>query len=104
MREEPLSRFADNVSRLAGMHGLSLEQLARLLGLTAQTISLWRSGKRRPSGDALLAVGDLFGIDPVALSHHTFSELMPLLAQPEQYERVEARIAGAKSMRNLKAV
>ena len=41
------SPWADNVSRLAGMHGLSHDQLAKLLGLSPQTISTWRSGKRQ---------------------------------------------------------
>ena len=41
---ESVNYFAENVSRMAAMHGLSLERLARLLGLSPQTISTWRAG------------------------------------------------------------
>ena len=57
-----------------------------------QTISMWRAGKRSASADALLAVGSFFEIDPVALSNDDFAELLPLLAQPERFNRIEAKI------------
>ena len=44
------------------------------------------------SADALLAVGSFFEIDPVALSNDDFAELLPLLAQPERFNRIEAKI------------
>jgi transcriptional regulator with XRE-family HTH domain len=68
------SPWADNVGRLAGLHGLSHDQLAKLLGMSPQTISTWRSGKRRPSGDAFLAVGEFFEIDPVQLNQRSFED------------------------------
>jgi transcriptional regulator with XRE-family HTH domain len=92
MREQEMSRFADNLSRMAGMHAVSHDHLARLLGLSPQTISMWRAGKRSASGEALLAVGSFFEIDPVALSNQDFAELLPLLAQPERFKRIESKI------------
>ena len=92
MREQEMSRFADNLSRMAGMHAISHDHLAKLLGLSPQTISMWRAGKRSASAEALLAVGSFFEIDPVALSNDDFAELLPLLAQPERFNRIEAKI------------
>ena len=92
MREQEMSRFADNLSRMAGMHAISHDHLAKLLGLSPQTISMWRAGKRSASAEALLAVGGFFEIDPVALSNDDFAELLPLLAQPERFNRIEAKI------------
>jgi transcriptional regulator with XRE-family HTH domain len=92
MRAQEMGRFADNLSRLAGMHAVSHDRLAKLLGLTPQTISMWRAGKRSASAEALLAVGSFFEIDPVALSNQGFAELLPLLAQPERFNRIEAKI------------
>jgi transcriptional regulator with XRE-family HTH domain len=92
---ESVNYFAENVSRMAAMHGLSLERLARLLGLSPQTISMWRAGKRTASGGALMAVGTFFEIDPVALTRHSFDQVLPLMADPDRYRRIEARITGA---------
>jgi transcriptional regulator with XRE-family HTH domain len=93
---KPANYFAENVSRMAGMHGLSLDQLARLLGLSPQTISMWRTGKRSAGGEALMAVGSFFEIDPVALSRHSFQEVLPLLANPARYASIESKIEAAK--------
>jgi transcriptional regulator with XRE-family HTH domain len=88
--------WADNVSRLAGMHGLSHDQLAKLLGMSPQTISTWRSGKRRPSGDAFMAVGQFFDIDPVALNQQSFEELLSWVANADRFKAVEAKIKRAR--------
>jgi transcriptional regulator with XRE-family HTH domain len=77
---------------MAGMRAVSHEQLAKLLGLSPPTISMWPAGKRSASADALLAVGGFFEIDPVALSDDDFAEPLPLLAQPERFTRIEAKI------------
>jgi transcriptional regulator with XRE-family HTH domain len=90
------SPWADNVSRLAGMHGLSHEQLARLLDMSPQTISMWRAGKRRPSGDAFMAVGSFFEIDPVALNQQNFEELLSWVANPDRFSAVETKIKRAR--------
>ena len=90
------SPWADNVSRLAGMHGLSHDQLAKLLGLSPQTISTWRSGKRRPSGDAFMAVGSFFEIDPVQLNQRSFEELLSWVANADRFKAVEAKIKRAR--------
>jgi transcriptional regulator with XRE-family HTH domain len=86
------SPWADNVSRLAGLHGLSHDQLAKLLDMSPQTISTWRSGKRRPSGDAFLAVGEFFEIDPVQLNQRSFEGLLSWVSDPERFKAVEAKI------------
>lgn len=69
----------------------------------------------RPSRSGGAASGDpaatlcwrsatLYGIDPVALSRHTFAELLPLLAQPDRFDRTEAKVAKSDSRQDLKAV
>jgi putative transposase len=42
------THFGQNITRLAGMFGLTQSQLAQAVGVTPQTISLWRTG-REPS-------------------------------------------------------
>jgi len=90
--------WADNVSRLAGMHGLNSEQLAQYVGLTPQTISMWRSGKRRPSTDALLAVGRFFEIDALGFATHPFKEHLRAVGDPKRFESVEQKIRGEKAL------
>ena len=42
-----------------------------------------------------MAVGTFFEIDPVALTRHSFDEVLPLMADPGRYRRIEARITDA---------
>lgn len=98
----PYSPWADNVTRLAGMHGLTHQQLAELLGLSPQTISLWRSGKRQPSAAPMMAMSKLFHIDLVALSDQPFRELLPLVADQDRFDATELAIR--QHRRPLKAV
>jgi transcriptional regulator with XRE-family HTH domain len=84
------------------MHGLSLDELAKLMGMSPQTISMWRAARRQPSGNALLQIGELFEIDPVALSLQEWVDVLPLVADQDRYRRVEAKIK--KRQRKLSAV
>ena len=51
--------FATNITRLAGMHGLTPSQLAKVLGVTPQSVSLWRSG-REPSTNVAMKASHVF--------------------------------------------
>jgi transcriptional regulator with XRE-family HTH domain len=84
------------------MHGLSLDQLAKLMGMSPQTISMWRAARRQPSGQALVAIGELFEVDPVVLSLQEWVDVLPLVADQERYKRVEAKIK--KRQHKLSAV
>ena len=55
-----------------------------------------RSGKRRPSGDAFMAVGTFFEIDPVQLNQRSFEALLTWVADPDRFKAVEAKIKRAR--------
>lgn len=44
--------------------GISQSELARRLGVSQPTVSDWISGKKRPSGDKVLALATEIGIPP----------------------------------------
>jgi transcriptional regulator with XRE-family HTH domain len=95
------NHFANNITRLAGMHGLTQSQLAKALGVTPQSVSLWRSG-REPSTTVVMKASDVFQLAAEKLFLVEFEELMPLMAEPEHYRTVEKNIQRALS--DLKGV
>lgn len=52
--------------------GLTQKQLAGRLGSTVSdvTVSRWETGERRPDLDALAAIAEAMGKDPIDLYHH----------------------------------
>lgn len=95
--------FGGNVSRLLGMHDLSARDASQLLGISSVALSQWRTGKRGPSLDALLRLGQFFEVPTDRLMTEDFSGLLAgPLADVERFERVEAKIARAR--RGLKVV
>jgi transcriptional regulator with XRE-family HTH domain len=97
----PPSHFADNITRLAGMHGLTQSQLAKVLGVTPQSVSLWRSG-REPSTAVVMKASEVFKLPAEKLFSVEFSKLMPLMDDPEDYREVEKNIQ--RRLSNLKGV
>lgn len=53
----------------------SLAEIAAQLGVARQTVSRWRSGKKRPGTEARRKLHELFGIDPHAWDRRV--ELLP---------------------------
>jgi transcriptional regulator with XRE-family HTH domain len=85
------THFAENISRLAGMYGLTQSQLAKALGVAPQTVSLWRSG-RQPSTSVIVRASQIFQLPAERLFSAEFAELLPLMAEPDQYRAVEKNI------------
>ena len=96
-KEETMSLWAENVSRLCGFHNISHQELAQLVEMSPQSVSMWRAGKRKPSGDALIQIGSFFGIDPVLLTQQPMSELLPAVADRGRFALVEDKIAKRRS-------
>jgi transcriptional regulator with XRE-family HTH domain len=95
------THFAENITRLAGMFGLTQSQLAKALGVTPQTVSLWRSG-REPSTPVMIRSSEIFELPAERLFSAEFADLMPLMADPDRYRRVEKNIQ--RELRDLKSV
>ena len=83
------------------MHRLTDRELAALLGITAQTVSLWRHGKRAPGSSTLIKAAELFGL-PANLLYADPTELLPLAAEPDRFIETERKIS--QERRGLKAV
>jgi transcriptional regulator with XRE-family HTH domain len=91
--DEIAAIWADNLSRLMGMHRLSGSQASPLLRMSRQGISEWMTAKRMPTTHHLLAVGRFFEVPPASLVTSTFSELLAgPLGDSERFARVEKKI------------
>ena len=62
-KSEP-SWFKDNFIRLLGLHGLTQNSTAELLGVSAATMSSWLNEKSTPSLAKAIDIGHLFEITP----------------------------------------
>ena len=95
------NQFASNMSRLAGLHGLAQKELATVLGLTPQSVSLWRTG-REPSARVVVRASEIFLLPAERIFSSEFAELMPLMCEPDHYRAVEKNIQ--RALRSLKSV
>jgi transcriptional regulator with XRE-family HTH domain len=95
------THFGQNISRLAGMFGLTQSQLAQAVGVTPQTISLWRTG-REPSTSAMLRISELFELPASQLFTAEFADLLPLMTEPDYYRTVEKNLQ--RALHGLKSV
>jgi transcriptional regulator with XRE-family HTH domain len=90
------SRFGDNLARLLGVHRLTGSRASSLLDVSPQALSDWSHGKRQPEPDTLERVSKFFDVRPERLAHAEFADLLANeLADPQRFERVEARIRRA---------
>jgi transcriptional regulator with XRE-family HTH domain len=85
------AHFGRNIIRLTGMFGLTQSQLAQAVGVTPQTISLWTHG-REPSTSVLLRISEIFELPASKLFTSEFADLMPLMADPDHYRKVEKNL------------
>ena len=91
-------RFSDNFVRLLGLHALSANFTANLLGVSGATVSAWSNGHSSPSLAKAVMVGELFQVSTDRLLGAEFADLLAdELADRERYERVEERIRRARS-------
>jgi transcriptional regulator with XRE-family HTH domain len=97
-------RFADNLTRLMGLHRLRSKDAARLLKVDPAQMSHWLRGKRQPSAASLLKISDLFDISANRMANASFADLLASeCADVARYERVEVRIRrGLTRLREVK--
>ena len=95
----PGATFARNLTKLAVLHDLNDQRVAELVGVTPQTVSLWRHGKRAPGANALLAAARLFDAPPQAMYSDDFADLLPL--DVEWYREVQRRVGAPRKLRAL---
>lgn len=87
-----MTHFADNLTRLCGMHALSAAKAAALIGVSAQTMSEWRNG-RDPSLTTAMRAATLFELTVERLYNATFLDLLQdELMDPQRWQRIEERI------------
>lgn len=96
-------RFTDNFVRLLGLHALSQNFAAELIGVSGATLSSWMNGKSSPSLGKAVAVAELFQISTDRLTGAAFADLLEQeLADRARFERVEERIRkGRGSLRSV---
>ena len=86
-------RFADNLQRVMGVHRLSSNATAALLGITPATLSSWLNGRASPNLHRAISVAQLFRINTERFLQVPFSDLLAHeLADPERFEQVEREI------------
>ncbi len=91
--ERDLPRFTDNFIRLLGLHGLSQNFTAQLLGVSEASMSAWMNARSTPSLAKAIGIAELFQLSTDRLMGAEFADLLAHeLADPERFERVEARI------------
>jgi transcriptional regulator with XRE-family HTH domain len=89
-----MSRFGENFARVLGLHALTGRQAARLLGVSEQAVSEWLTGKREPGTSSLLQIASNLEVDGLRLMNEPFTSVLPQLADPDRFERVEKRLNG----------
>jgi DNA-binding XRE family transcriptional regulator len=92
------SHFSDNFVRILGLHALTQNTAAALVGVSGATMSAWMNGKTSPSLTKAIAVAELFQLSANRLMGAEFSELLANeLADPERFRQVEERIRRGRS-------
>jgi transcriptional regulator with XRE-family HTH domain len=91
-------RFTDNFVRLLGMHALSQNFAASLLGVSGATMSSWMNGRSSPSLAKAITIAEFFQLSTDRLMGAEFADLLAKeLADRERYLEVEERIRRARS-------
>jgi transcriptional regulator with XRE-family HTH domain len=91
-------RFTDNFVRLLGLHALSANYAATLLGVSGATMSAWMNGKSSPSLAKAITIAELFQISTDRLMGAAFADLLGTeLADPARYSQVEERIRRSRN-------
>jgi len=86
-----MKQFADNLSRLMGLHDLTARQLSKILGLSEAAFSTWFRGTREPNFKTAMRIAAFFEIPPDRLATAEFGELLNNL-DSEWFERVQVKI------------
>lgn len=89
-----MEELSNNLRRLIGLHGLSVRDLAPLVGVSEQALSEIQTRKRKhPRTETSHRLADFFEIPLGRLLSTPFEELLQAdLADPERYAQVEGKI------------
>lgn len=99
----PNHAIGDNLAKLAGMYGLPLSDLAKVLGVSPQSVAAWKNGRSLPGTPALIRIGEVFEVDSLALGSPTFGAIVGK-TDKEQYDHISAKLAKLVKRGTLKAV
>ncbi len=86
-----MNRFADNLSRLMGLHDVTAKELSRVLGLSEAAFSTWSRGTREPGFKTAMKLSGFFEIPPDRLATAEFGELLNDL-DGDWFVRVQVKI------------
>lgn len=87
-------RFGSNFRRLLGLHGLSQNRAAGMLGVSSATMNAWLQGNATPSTPKLLVIREFFEVSGERLLADDFADLLAgEVGDPDRFRRVEERIA-----------
>jgi transcriptional regulator with XRE-family HTH domain len=90
--------FPENLRRLLGLHDLDQAEAAEMLGMSKASFSAWNSGRRQPSFQTALHIGEFFGVPADRLARAEFEDLLAHeLADPDRFREVEAEIRRRRS-------
>ena len=82
--------FSEKLSLLRRRHGWSQEQLARMLGITRQSVSKWESGMAMPDLQNLVALSELLEVSLDYLVKENGS--LDPMPDTDNFSRIEARL------------
>lgn len=85
--------FADNLTRLMGLHGLSSTFTASLVGVAPASFSAWLNGRASPSLHSVIVLAELFRVPTDRLLATPFVDLLDHeLSDRQRFLDVEATI------------
>ncbi len=87
--------FAANLTLLRGIHDLTSAALSRLIGLSPQALSEWRSGRQHPGWRALSTISDFFSVPVDLLVNGSVTDMGRYYFADEHYQDTERRIRAA---------
>lgn len=82
--------FAENLDRLRGLHRLSIGDLAGVLGISRQSVSLLLKGAATPSTRTLLRVEEIFDVGNEVAT--TPLHKVTAFTDPDRYTATEERL------------
>jgi transcriptional regulator with XRE-family HTH domain len=101
-----MSKFSDNFKALRVRHNFTQQELAKKLGVSKSTISMYENGNRTPDFETLEAIADLFNvsIDSILGTHNNaVPEIITIAAHAVgdlSQESIEKIIAYAKFIKS----
>ena len=82
-----------NLHRLFGLHGLSVAEAARLVGVSRQSASYWVAGHRQPDEEHLNTIAGFFEIPADRLRKARLEGLVGKeLTDVDRFKRVELKL------------